>query len=114
MRFLLLVLCLVASFNCNFVDVASCLLKNKKLVSIVSEGINLVKEKKFIELFEFALSNLNEVKTITLTCLNDEPNLQLIDTVIPTGPIIPAKFVYHIICSVCKGKKWPCKNICHK
>ena len=110
MRFLLLVLCLVASFNCNFVDVASCLLKNKKLVSIVSESINLVKEKKFIELFEFVLSNIKQVKSITLTCLNDEPNLLF--TYIP--PINPMRFIYPLICSACKDKKWPCKNICHK
>ena len=110
MRFILLVICLIASFNCNFVVVATCLLKNKKLVTIVSEGINLIKEKKFSELLLFALSNLNELKTITLTCLNDEPNLLIMKTNIPKKPL---SSIRRAICSYCLGKPGYCKNLCH-
>ena len=72
----ILLLCLIAALNCNFIDTAFCLIRNDKLRSLVTEVIDTVKNKNFFKLIEIAMSNFNEVKSIVLNCVNDEPVLK--------------------------------------
>jgi hypothetical protein len=75
----ILLLCLIAALNCNFIDTAFCLIRNDKLRSLVTEVIDTVKNKNFFKLIEIAMSNFQEVKSIVLNCVNDEPVLKMQD-----------------------------------
>ena len=68
----ILLLCLIASLNCNLVDTALCLLQNDKLKSIVSEVIDTLKTQNFNKLIEIVLSNFSDAKSMVLNCLNKE------------------------------------------
>ena len=72
----ILLLCLIAALNCNFIDTAFCLIRNDKLRSLVTEVIDTVKNKNFFKLIEIASSNFEEVKSIVLNCVNKEPILK--------------------------------------
>ena len=68
----ILLLCLIASLNCNLVDTALCLFQNDKLKSIVSEVIDTLKTQNFNKLIEIVLSNFSDAKSMVLNCLNKE------------------------------------------
>ena len=71
----ILLICLIASLNCNLVDTALCLFKNDKVKSIASGILAAVKENNFNKIIEIALSNLSDVKSIVQNCWNEEPIL---------------------------------------
>ena len=73
----ILLICLIASLNCNLVDTALCLFKNDKVKTIASDILSALNEKDFNKIIEIALSNFSDIKTIVQNCLNeDEPILQ--------------------------------------
>ena len=73
----ILLICLIASLNCNLVDTALCLFTNDKVISIASDILAALKENNFTKIIEIALSKFNDVKLIVQNCLNEEPVLSL-------------------------------------
>ena len=72
----ILLICLIASLNCNLVDTALCLIKNDEVKNVVSEILAAIKEKNFNKIIEIALSKFSDFKLIVQNCLTEEPNLQ--------------------------------------
>ncbi len=69
----ILFLCLLATLNCTFIDTTICLIKSDKLRDIIVETLTSIKEKKWIDIISFVISNYEEVKSIVLKCRESEP-----------------------------------------
>ena len=72
----ILIICLIASLNCNIFDVGMCLFSNGKIRSVVSEIFTAIKEKNWENVLSIAISNFEEVKTNAINCFDEEPVLQ--------------------------------------
>ena len=114
----ILILCLIASLNCSFLDTALCLFQNAKIRTIVSEAIEAVKAKDFNKLIQIAFANFNDVKSIVQNCLNGEPILQSKTGKPPSSIKIKDPRRKQFCIAYCNNSpyvsKWLCLQQCNK
>ena len=73
----ILILCLIASLNCNILEIGMCLFTNGKIISVINEIIKAIKEKNWGNILSIVIFNFEEVKTNAFNCFNEEPILQI-------------------------------------
>ena len=76
-----LILCLLATLNCDIISTVLCLVSNEKLRTVVLEVVDLVKEKQWSTLPFYVLAKFDEVKSIVLNCVRPDDEVILKDTV---------------------------------
>ena len=70
----ILILCLLATLNCNFIDTAFCLIGNEKIQNTFTDVVSAIKEKDFNEIFNIVISNLPDIIDIVGDCVKPEKN----------------------------------------
>ena len=68
----ILILCLLATLNCNFIDTAFCLIGNEKIQNTFTEVVSAIKEKDFNEILKIVISNLPDIIDIVGDCVKPE------------------------------------------
>ena len=69
----ILILCLLFTINCNFIDISICLVKSDKLRAIIVDVLTSIKEKNWNKIILSAFLNFNEVKSIVQNCIEPKP-----------------------------------------
>ena len=68
----ILILCLLATLNCNFIDTAFCLIENEKIQDIFTDVFSSIKVKDWIKMVNIIESNLSDIIDIGKECLIPE------------------------------------------
>ena len=70
----ILILCLIATLNCNIVDTAFCLIGNEKIRATFTDVVSAIKEKDWNKIFTTIVLNLSDIIDIVRECVTPEKN----------------------------------------
>ena len=72
MKYFLLLLLLLSSFNCNSIDMAKCILTNQITISITANVISSIKIKDWTKTVSTISSHIDKIVSIIIECNKKE------------------------------------------
>ena len=88
----LVIICLIAALNCNFIDTVICIASNPKVSGFLVKVFELIKEKNLNELPSLLIANFSNLYQAVTECLNTEDDVILKSK--PEELIPPTKCVF--------------------
>ena len=68
----ILILCLLATLNCNFLSTLFCVIGNEKIRAFATEVITKIKNKDWANLPLLLLNNFNQLKDVVVSCIGQK------------------------------------------
>ena len=68
----ILILCLLATLNCNFLSTLFCVIGNEKIRAFATEVITKIKNKDWANLPLLVLNNFNQLKDVVVSCIGQK------------------------------------------
>ena len=68
----ILILCLLATLNCNFLSTLFCVIGNEKVRAFATEVITKIKNKDWANLPLLVLNNFNQLKDVVVSCIGQK------------------------------------------
>ena len=68
----ILILCLLATLNCNFLSTLFCVIGNEKVRAFATEVITKIKNKDWANLPLLLLNNFNQLKDVVVSCIGQK------------------------------------------
>ena len=74
----ILILCLLATLNCDILSTVFCLIRNEKVKTFATEVISKIKKKEWSTLPTLIFSNFNQLKDAVVSCIGQEEEEKVI------------------------------------